>query len=73
MGLFILLAALFLTLVLLRNHLVFKYRMKAINIVYGKHSPVDWKVYQRTKRAEQFYDLRKWTFKQFYPELAGRD
>lgn len=54
----------------LRYNWVFKIRIKAINIVYGKHSPVDWRVYQRTTFREQMWDIRKWTFKQFFPELV---
>lgn len=65
-------------LVLVRNAIVYKVRDHAIDIIFdGPNWQVEGALYLNTPSHEASYtnmvlDLRKWTFAQFYPELAKR-
>lgn len=56
-----------------RNEIVYKVRMEAIDTIdlfpYEYHDRL-WAIYELTVYNDQFFDLRKWTFAQFYPELV---
>ena len=62
-----------------RNHLVFKYRIRAIREISKKakaaiDSDGDWrKYYIKLDNCDTYnkmlLNLRKWTYKQFYPDL----
>ena len=64
---------------MLRNHLVYKYQIKAIRETNKKarnaaNNDGDWeKYYTKLDNYDtydkMFPDIRKWTYKQFYPDL----
>lgn len=68
-----------LMLALFRNALVFMYSIKAIRITKENSSRDieiggDWmrhwdKYHQYDSHTKMLFDIRKWTFKQFYPDL----
>lgn len=57
-------------LIAIRALLVLKHQLKAIDYVYSKKN---WKLMQKRLHSRGFmtmiFDLRKWTYKQFYPEF----
>jgi hypothetical protein len=56
-------------LMLARNGMIFRCRQKANAICYQMG---DWTIYDSKPSYEaMMWDLRKWTFKQFYPELCA--
>lgn len=63
-------AAAFCGLVLFRNELVFHARERALDLV----NDIELETVYRAgpDYDEMLWDFRKWTFGQFYPELAGR-
>ena len=62
-----------------RNHLVFKYRIRAIREISKKakaaiDSDGDWRKYYTKLEGydtynKMFLDIRKWTYRQFYSDL----
>lgn len=65
------LALAFCFLMLARNDLVYQVRAKAIDIIWD--SKLDESVFDDGPTYDaMMWDFRKWTFKQFYPELADK-
>ena len=69
-------------LMLWRNELVFRYRMRAASVASNRSKRSidsgDWKSwerewgeYEKTEYGRQLWDFRKWTFRQFFPSYAG--
>lgn len=62
-------------LMLVRNELTFRVRMRAIDLIHEIEPHEAWRTahqkFMSVTYESMMYDLRKWTFKQFYPELAG--
>lgn len=61
-------------LLLLRNELIYIYRKRVIDWVYGPHPDMnEWKrrrtILERQNYDQMMWDWRKWTFKQFFPEV----
>ena len=64
---------------LFRNHLVYKYQVKALQETSKKTRAAidndgDWEKYYTKLDSygtydKMFLDVRKWTYKQFYPDL----
>lgn len=53
-------------LILVRNEIAYNFHMMAIDLNFY--------AYRAGPSYEQImFDLRKWTFKQFYPQLSGDD
>ena len=64
----------FALLICIRNELVLRARIRAVDAIFS--SP-DWRALHQLLLVErtyyaQLFDLRCWTFRQFFPELAER-
>lgn len=56
--------------IFIRNYIVSKARYKAIFII-TENGGISWcRFYKGQSYDSQMFDLRKWTFKQFYPWLV---
>jgi hypothetical protein len=62
-------------LMLVRNELTFRVRMRAIDLISEIRPHEAWQTahqkYLSVSYESMMYDLSRWTFKQFYPWLAG--
>lgn len=76
MAAFLLTSIALLLLFVIRNELTYRMRMAATDVLETLIGTDDFEIeFDRFKAASyesMMFDLRKWTFKQFYPSLAGR-
>ena len=77
--LYLLLFVVMLIIALVRNQLVYKYQVKALRETSKKARAAidddgDWRKYYTKLEShgtyiKMFFDVRKWTYRQFYPDL----
>lgn len=68
---YIFLGFVFSLILIIRNSIVFKYRERALDLIYeGETLEPNLRKYYFLSSTEMIWDLRKWTFKQFYPHLV---
>ena len=75
----LLFVAVMLIIALVRNQLVYKYQVKALRETSKKARAAidddgDWRKYYTKLEShgtyiKMFFDVRKWTYRQFYPDL----
>lgn len=64
------LSIVFLLLIGYRNHMTLNIRLKAIDVIYTHGAPNILRMFFNNSNYRiMMFDFRKWTFKQFYPEL----